>query len=121
MEVHKSVYFLTKFLIIILIAALAGTAGWFLLQLNLDTSGPEREFQMTRLNMSAKQHFDRFKDYEAVCGDIGIPTGWICDSNATSYAVEVGIGGGRFYCGDSKGFVGETRISKGEGTVCRDY
>lgn len=121
MEIPKNVYILANILVILIIAAIAAGVGWFLLQLNLDTSGPERELQMSRLTMSAKQHYDRFQDYEAVCEDIGLPTDWTCDSNSTDYAIEVGVGGGLFYCSDSTGFVGETRISKGQGVVCRGY
>ncbi|OGG85975.1 hypothetical protein A2392_03180 [Candidatus Kaiserbacteria bacterium RIFOXYB1_FULL_46_14] len=95
--------------------------GWWLLNLDVNTEQTQYKLQMSRLQVSAQIYYSRLQYYEGVCNDIGLPAGWRCNSNEAGYAVEFDLGTGRFYCMDSAGFLGETRVSKGVTVACRDY
>lgn len=121
MRVRRIIVTILQLIVLALIAAGVLWGGWWLLNLDVDAEQTSHKVQMSRLQASAQIHHSRFQDYEGVCGDIGVPTGWLCDSNEAGYAVEFNLGTGRFYCMDSAGFLGETRVSKGATFTCRDY
>jgi len=121
MQVHKSVALILQILIIIVISAVVLGAGWMLLNLDIDTSEAEQKAQLSRLQASAQLYHSRLQYFEGVCSDIGVPSNWRCNSNTTAYAIEFDLGMGRFYCLDSGGFLGETRVSKGVSVACRNY
>lgn len=108
-------------LLTIAILAVLAIGGWYLLSLNVDTHDTELKVIMTRLETSAGIYYARLQYFDGVCQDIGVPPGFRCHADSKSYAVEATLATGVFYCIDSRGFHGETRISKGQATSCRDY
>jgi hypothetical protein len=104
-----------------MVSAVALVVGWWLLSLNTDTTEAQMKAQMTRLEASADVYHSRLRYYQGVCGEIGVPTGYICHDSEDAFAIEVAAGNGRYLCLDSQGFFGYTRLSKGEGTTCRRY
>jgi len=121
MRVHKSIAFILQFLIVFVISAGVLWGGWWALSVDVNKEETEQKLQMSRLQKSAQIYHSRLGYYTEVCKDIGVPEDWRCHSDETAYAIEFDLDFGHFYCMDSAGFLGETRVSKGEGVACRDY
>lgn len=121
MQVHKSVALVFELVLGIAILAAVAYGGWFLLSLNTDTDAVEAKAQMKLLQASTAAYYSRLRFYDGVCADVGLPRGFRCHADEESFAIETNLGVGLFYCLDSTGFLGETRVSKGESTACRDY
>lgn len=121
MTLNKSTVVILEVLITLLILVMVAAVGWFLLNLNLDAKGTELKAQMTRLQVSAGTYHARLQYYDGVCQDIGVPAGFRCQAKESAYAVETTLSTGLYYCIDSTGYHGETRLTKGEGTACRHY
>lgn len=121
MTFNKTTVVILEGLLVLLILAGVATAGWYLLNLNVDAKGAELKAQMTRLQSSAGIYYSRLQYYDGVCEDIGVPAGFRCRAKESAYAIETTVKEGLYYCIDSTGFHAETRLSKGEGTACRHY
>lgn len=112
-------FIILNVVIILLIVAGVIIAGWFLLTTNVDKTVVEYSAQFSRLSASAVVYQSRLGSYEGLCADIGVPKDFRCSDSEAAYAIEADLERGSFYCLDSSGFVGKTRIPKGSGTVCR--
>ena len=106
-------------LVILLVAAFVAGVGWWLLQSGVDTAEVEQRVKFERVKASANHYHQRLGMYEGVCSDIGVGSNMRCLDSENAYAIETTIKTGLFYCLDSTGFMGQTRIPKGESTSCR--
>lgn len=119
MKMGLPAFVLVNVAMILLVVAGVLAVGWFLLSTNLDQTEVKHRAEFSRLNASAVVYQDRLGSYEGLCADIGVPDKFRCTESAAAYAIETDLGAGSFYCIDSAGFAGKTRIPKGTGTVCR--
>ena len=119
MKVTRGAFALINVIVVLLL--LAGIAGttWFMLNFNLDTEGVQKQAEYERLKASANLYYSRLGFYDGVCSDIGIGASMRCSDSGNTFALEETVSRGSFFCMDSSGFMGNTRISKGEGTECR--
>lgn len=119
MKMGLPAFVLINALMILLVVAGVLVVSWFLLTTNIDQTEVKYRAEFSRLNASAVVYQGRLGSFEGLCGDIGVPEKFRCAESATAYAIETDLGTGSFYCMDSTGFTGKTRIPKGDGTACR--
>lgn len=74
---------------------------------------------MRAFQASAETYKRRLLDYSGMCSDIGINREvYRCNENTESYAIEVPLSTGEYYCVDSSGFAGVTENSVRGSTSC---
>lgn len=112
-------FVLVNVAMILLVVAGVLAVGWFLLSTNLDQTEVQYRAEFSRLDASAVVYQSRLGSYEGLCADIGVPEKFRCTESTAAYAIEADLSRGTFYCIDSTGFGGKTRIPKGDGRVCR--
>ena len=105
--------------VLLAVVAIVAMVGWYFLNNGVDTTLVEKKAQFERLKASADLYYNRLGFYTGVCADIGITTEIKCTDSESAFALEAILAPGSFYCLDSSGFLGSTRISKGAGTICR--
>lgn len=119
MKMNLPTFILLNAVVILLIIGGVLVVGWFLLTTNVDQTEIQYKAELSRLSASALVYKSRIGSYEGLCGDIGVPDKFRCAESTDAYAIEADLSAGLFYCLDSTGFMGKTRISKGMGVACR--
>ena len=119
MKLGMGTFVLLNVVLIAFVVLIVVGASWFLLNTNLDTTEAEYKVKTARLQASATVYYDRLGFYTGLCDDIGVPENFSCAESDGAYVIEAEIDTGTYYCLDSTGFAGKTRIPKGTGMACR--
>ncbi len=119
MKLSVGTFILVNAILVIAVVAVVVLISWFLLNSNLSTEEAESKAVLLRLKASAELYHSRVGFYTGLCGDIGVPGKFSCTESDDAYAIETTLSSGSYYCLDSSGFIGKTRLSKGLGTKCR--
>ena len=118
MQISKTTYFVTVSIVTVGIVAVVGAGFFFLLHLSPSVSDETRFAQINRLNASARVYYGRVAFYTGVCSDIGVVEPYRCTESEESYALEVPLINGGYYCADSTGFLDRVQESVGDKTEC---
>jgi len=118
MRISRGTGVLVLVVITVAIGVLVVGASWFFVSHKDLFSDQKKRSEIQRIYASARVYHQRLDFYDGACADVVAGLDYDCNDSSGSFASEVLLSNGSYYCTDSTGFIGEIASSIQGMTSC---